>query len=77
MDIRNLKGRKLIKCPYCREYLIDVDRNTLARIYRAKKGKGLRPIPGMKSKPCKSCHGTVGIVLSDGLEGDMFGNQEP
>jgi len=61
-----LVGRKIIKCPYCRESLTDVERNTTVQIYRRKceKGKKLKPIPGQIFKMCSACRSEVGIVMT-------------
>ena len=72
MDTQKLKGRKLIKCPYCSEHLIDVGRNTLVKVYRTPKGKGLKPIPNQRSKECPACKSIVGFVMSKSQEEDVL-----
>jgi len=59
-----LAGRKLIKCPYCREYLTDVDRHTLVQMYALRKGKPKKHIPGQIYKTCDVCKGEVGLVMT-------------
>jgi hypothetical protein len=62
-----LAGRKLIKCPYCTELLIDVDRNTLVQVYGMAKevrGKRRKRIPGLTYRKCSACKGEVGLVMS-------------
>jgi hypothetical protein len=63
MDLKETKGKKLIKCPHCREYLMAVDPSVLVEVYRAKKGKGFKPVQGLEAHVCVSCEGKVGIVL--------------
>ena len=58
-----LAGRKLIKCPYCRELLTHVDRQTLVQVFRLPIGKPKKPIPGQVFKMCASCKSEVGIVM--------------
>jgi len=62
----DLAWRKMIKCPYCRDSLTDVERNTTVRIYRKKSGasKAARPIPGQIFKMCGACKTEVGIVMT-------------
>ena len=61
----DLAGRKLIKCPYCREALTDVERNTTVHIYR-RKSKNVKPIPGQMFKMCEACKAEVGIIMIAG-----------
>jgi len=63
-----LVGRKIIKCPYCRESLTDVERHTTVQIYRRACGVGKkpRPIPGQMFKMCGTCKSEVGIVMTAG-----------
>lgn len=68
MNMQKVKGRKLIKCPYCREYLIDVAPTTLVRVFCASKGK-LKPIEGQTSKQCPACKGKVGLVMTESQGG--------
>ena len=58
-----LTERKIIKCPYCRERLTDIDRHTSIEIYRIKKGKPNKPVPGQFFKRCTACKHDVGIVM--------------
>ena len=55
--------RKIIKCPYCKERLTDVERHTSVQLYGIPKGKRKKPIPGQFIKKCTSCKGDVGIVI--------------
>jgi len=59
---RELAGRKIIKCPYCRELLMDVDRYTKVEIFTipAHKPKMVRY---ERTKPCPACGGRVGYNL--------------
>jgi len=59
-----LAGRKIIKCPYCRELLTHVERETAVRIYALQKGKQKNPIPGLFIKRCDACKKDVGIVMT-------------
>jgi len=63
-----LVERKIIKCPYCKESLTDVERHTTVQIYRRKCGMGKkpRPIPGQIFKMCEVCKSEVGIVITAG-----------
>lgn len=58
-----LTGRKIIKCPYCRDYLTDVDRYTRVELYRRPKNKPVKPFPGQIFKQCDICKGEVGIIM--------------
>ena len=59
---RQLAGRKIIKCPHCREFLMDVDRFTKVELFNIPTGKH-------KSLKCEEytqwavCGGTVGYNL--------------
>ena len=59
-----LVGRKLIKCPYCRELLTHVERHTLVQIYAMPKGKKKKPFPGLMMKQCSACKEEVGIIMT-------------
>ena len=58
-----LAGRKIIKCPYCREKLTDVERDTRVQLFCLPKGKRKKPIPGEFFKTCEFCRGEVGIIM--------------
>ena len=58
-----LVDRKIIKCPYCREILTDVDRHTLVQIYRLPKGKRAKTVPGQRFLQCVLCKNEVGVVM--------------
>ena len=49
-----LAGRKVIKCPYCKEKLTDVDKHTLVEIYRLSKRKPVNPFPRQIYKTARS-----------------------
>jgi len=57
-----LAGRKIIKCPHCREMLMDVDRNTKVQLFRIPEDKR-KPINCEKIKLCSICGGKVGYNL--------------
>jgi len=58
-----LAGRKLIKCPFCREYLTSIDRNARVRLYQ-KPGNGhQKDIPGLFNLKCPNCKNDIGIVF--------------
>ena len=59
---QELAGRKLIKCPYCRELLIHIDRHTLVKIYSLPKGKK-KEIPGLIIRRCDYCKEEVGMLM--------------
>ncbi len=59
-----LAGRKLIKCPYCRQLLTSVDRDTQVRMYKLPKGKKKKEMPGIVYSRCQSCKGDVGMLLT-------------
>jgi hypothetical protein len=57
-------GRKLIKCPYCREFLTDVAYDTPVQMYKLSQGKQRRDIPGLFIKRCNACKKETGIVMT-------------
>ncbi len=57
-----LVGRKLIKCPHCREYLMEISRDTLVTIYRLPSQK-VR-LTRSQIRRCEFCKGEVGIVYT-------------
>ena len=57
---RALAGRKLIKCPHCKELLMDVDRNEKVELYSLPSRKKIRY---EKFKQCTACKGRVGYNL--------------
>ena len=57
-----LVGRKLIKCPHCRELLMDLDRNDKVELFRIPARKR-KPANCEKAGQCESCGGTVGYNL--------------
>ena len=59
-----LAGRKLIKCPYCRELLTHVDRHTSVRIYSLSKDIHKKQIPGLFIKRCDICKNEVGVMMT-------------
>jgi len=58
-----LAERKIIKCPYCRGKLTDVERHTRVELYRKPKNKPIKPFPGQVYKQCAMCKGEVGIIM--------------
>jgi formate hydrogenlyase subunit 6/NADH:ubiquinone oxidoreductase subunit I len=64
MGQADLIGRKLIKCPYCRELLTDVERTTLVQLFKLTKGKKKKEIPSMVVKRCIVCKENVGMVMT-------------
>jgi len=59
---RELAGRKIIKCPHCREMLMDVDRNTKVEIFSNPDHKR-KPVKWDKIKFCSACGSKVGYNL--------------
>ena len=59
----DLAGRKLIKCPYCRELLTHIDRNASVKMYRIPKGGQKKQIPNVFLKRCNICKNEVGIAM--------------
>ena len=60
-----LVGRKLIKCPNCRELLTHVERHTLVEMYRLPKGKKKKKeIPGSIIKRCEFCKEEVRVIMT-------------
>ena len=57
-----LKGRKLIKCPHCRELLMDLDKDDKVDLFciPARKRK---PVCWERTKQCEICGGKVGYNL--------------
>ena len=51
---------KRIKCPYCKEVLIDVTCQTTVELYRLPTRK---PVVCHIVKNCKTCHGEVGVYM--------------
>jgi len=58
-----LAGRKIIRCPYCAEVLIDVDRDKIVQTYRMPKDKRIKPIQGLEFRKCDFCKNEVGLVM--------------
>ncbi len=58
-----LAGRKLIKCPYCAEYLTSIDRNAKVRLYQKPRNKSQKDIPGLFILKCHDCNNDVGVVI--------------
>ena len=59
---RELAGRKIIRCPHCREMLMDVDRYTRVEIFGAPERRH-KPVKCEKIKTCAHCGGKVGYNL--------------
>ena len=59
---RELAGRKIIRCPHCREMLMDVDRYTKVEIFGAPE-RSHRPVRYEKIKSCPQCGKKVGYNL--------------
>lgn len=59
-----LAGRKLIKCPYCRELLTSVERDTAVQMYKLSKGKKKKAVPCITIMRCAACKEDVGIVMT-------------
>lgn len=61
LEQRVLHMRKIIKCPYCKEPLTDVDRNTKVELYRYPARNQVR----CQSYPvCPNCGNEVGMILA-------------
>ncbi len=58
--ITRLKGRKLIKCPHCRDLLMDVDRNEKVELFILPTRKR---ISYREVKVCATCNRTLGYNL--------------
>ena len=52
-----LKGRKLIKCPHCRELLMDIGRNDRVELFKLPARK---PVRWQKVKQCAVCNSKIG-----------------
>ena len=61
---KELVGRKIIRCPNCRNILIDVDRNTLVRIFQTPKNKRKPNTPGLEFRKCFICKSEVGMIMT-------------
>jgi len=59
---RELAGRKIIRCPHCREMFMDVDRNTKVELFSIPERKR-KPPNCEKIKHCSVCGGKVGYNL--------------
>ena len=59
---RELAGRKIIKCPNCKAFLMDVDRLTKVELYRIPTGKR-KSVKYENYKQCVTCGGKVGYNL--------------
>jgi len=55
-----LKGRKLIKCPICRELLMDLDRYEKVELFKLPTRK---PHKWQKEKVCAICKNKIGFTL--------------
>ena len=55
-----LKGRKLIKCPHCRELLMDLGRNDRVELFKLTARK---PVRWQKVKQCAACNSKIGYNL--------------
>ena len=64
---RELAGRKIIRCPHCREMLMDVDRDTKVELYSIPKGKR-KPAICKELKQCSACGGKVGYNLKQSAQ---------
>ena len=60
-----LKGRKLIKCPVCRELLMDLDKNDKVELFKLPTRK---PVRWEEIKMCAVCNSKIGFVLIKGTE---------
>ena len=58
-----LAGRKLIKCPLCREYLTSIDRNAKVRLYQKPRSTKQKDIPGLLVLKCHYCKEDIGVVF--------------
>ena len=54
-------GRKLIRCPSCREVLLDIHKDTRVQLYRVNRGKAF--IPKVHYRKCYFCKDEVGIKI--------------
>ena len=55
-----LVGRKLIRCPVCRELLMDLDRNEKVELFKLPTRK---PLKWQEVKDCPSCKSKIGFNL--------------
>ena len=60
-----LAGRKLIKCPTCRELLMDLDRNDKVELFKVSTRK---PVRWKEIKMCVVCNSKIGFNLITGTE---------
>ena len=58
-----LTRRKAIKCPYCKNILTGLDRQTKVQVFRYSRNKVCSSIPGQIFKHCEVCKNEIGIVL--------------
>jgi len=58
-----LVGRKLIRCPYCREVLTDVHRHAHVEIYRMPERKTIKLDPRHEYRKCAVCKREVGFLV--------------
>ena len=62
-----LAGRKIIKCPHCREVFMDLDKTEKVELFCIPAGKR-KPVNCEKIKPCKFCGGRVGYNMTPAAE---------
>jgi hypothetical protein len=60
-----LKGRKLIKCPVCRELLMDLDKNDKVELFKLPTRK---PHRWKEVKVCAVCKSKIGFNLITAAE---------
>ena len=59
---RELAGRKIIRCPHCREMLMDIDKNEKVELFSKPDAKQ-KPVKYKKIKQCDVCGQKVGYNL--------------
>jgi hypothetical protein len=61
---RELAGRKIIRCPHCREMLMDLDKNEKVELFKitVRKSKN-KPVRYKETKQCAACSNKVGYNL--------------
>ena len=65
---REFAGRKLIKCPHCRELLMDLDKSDKVELFSIPTRKARNPADYQEIRQCAACGGKVGYNLISSAE---------
>jgi len=65
---RALAGRKLIKCPHCRELLMDLDKSEKVELFSIPARRARKHADYQKVRQCAVCGGKVGYNLISSAE---------